>query len=500
MTILGYDLPVRKGSILRAIGGVALASSSAVAGCQGPVQAGFEHAIDGRFAHWPDGDAIEGDAWRLDGDAKLSVPAATGHLVARAGGDQPAGAFTQIPVPPREPLQLALRHRGGAGRLELWLDDGDEPLSADLPPTDSWIDLAADVMASRDGIRLRLLDEPGDDRPLRIDDVRLVEPSVGQVTHEPPIRVLTVVHAENDVGTSDRYWERRGVLADTATLVESFGLRLTVQLSGGYAEWAIWEEDQAFYADLQARGHELGTYVFPVYHEAHLDWEPGNIFDEGMADREWADHTGWVDELIGADANRAVTAYAPMAEMGRLMADNGFELDLASVAVTHEGGSSRESVAWGYLGHHPHHPFRPADTAVEGEEYAGDAEGSYVSIGHAAQVGRGEAHGAPCTVEDYERIFGLLLDRWTAHQLAGGGEGDDRVWVFGLLHNLKQGGAYGDELVELLDHLDQVALSATAENGDPVAVGATASEVLEEFRGWEADHPGDPGFSFTLPP
>ncbi len=498
MTILGYHPPVRKGSIVRAFSALALTSSVALVGCQDPVAAGIEHVMDGRFARWPAGDAVEGDAWRQDGDATLTVPSALGHLVIEAAGGSPAGAVTRVPVPPHRPLQLSLRTRGGPGRLELWLDDSGAPLTTDLPASDRWFDVAADVMATRDGIRLRLLDEPGDGKPLRADDVRLVEPAGGGVAGEPPIRVLLVVHAENDVGTADRYWERRQVLADTADLAEARGLRLTALLSGGYAEWAIWEDDQAFYADLQARGHELGTYVFPVYHQAHLDWEAGNIFDEGMADREWADHAGWVDELVGADANRAVCAYAPMAEMARLMDEHGFDVELASVAVTHEGGNSRESVAWSYLGHHPHHPFRPADTAVEGEEYAGDPEGSYVSIGHAAQVGREEAHGTPCQLADYERIFGLLLDRWTAHQLAE--SDDDRVWVFGVLHNLKQGPAYGDELVQLLDHLDDVALSGTAADGQPVATGATASQVLAEFQTWEADHPGDPGFSFTLPP
>jgi len=477
-----------------------LAAAAGAGGCQDPVEPGIEHVIDGRFARWPGGDATEGDAWRLDGEAELAVPSAEGHLRIRASGDEPAGAVTLVPVPPHEPLRFSMRHRGGAGRLELWLDDGGEPLVAELPPGDRWAELEADLMASRDGVRLRILDDAGDGRALRVDQVRLVEPSAGDRAGEPPIRILVVVHAENDVGTEDRYWDRRQTLAETAELAEAHGLSLTVLISGGYAEWAVWLEDQAFYDDLMARGHELGTYVFPVYHEAHLDWEQGNIFEPGMADREWADHAGWVDQLIGEDANRCVCAYAPAAEMPRLMAEHGFDVDLASVAVNHEDGNSRESVAWGYLGHHPHHPFRPADLAEDGKEYAGDPTAGYVSIGHAPQVGRGDAHGTPSTVEDYQRIFGLLLDRWQAHAAALTGDDGDRVWVFGVLHNLKQGDTLGDDLAEFLDHLDSVALEASTEDGAPVATGATASQVHGEFVAWEADHPGDPGFSFTLPP
>lgn len=491
---------MRKSSIVRAIAPAGLALAAGLAGCQDPVAPGLEHVIDGRFARWPGADAVEGDAWRRDGDAVLKVPAATGHLSIRAAGDSEAGAVSLVPVPPHEALQFSLRHKGGAGRLELWLDDSGEPLVADLPAGDRWAEVAADLMASRDGIRIRLLDQPGDGRALHVDDVRLVEPADGERRAEPPIRILVVIHAENDVGTADRYWARRETLAETADLVESYGLRLTVQLSGGYAEFAVWEEDEAFYADLIQRGHEIGTYVFPVFHEAHLDWEQGNIFDPGMADLQWTDHGGWVDQLIGGGANRTVCAYAPMAAMPRLMEEHGFDVDLASVAVTHEGGNSRESVAWDYLGHHPHHPFRPADLAEEGLEYAGDPDAGYLSIGHAPQVGRGEAHGTPSSGEDYQRIFGLILDRWTAHATADAGDLDDRVWVFGVLHNLKQGETLGDDLVEFLDHLDQVALSATTGGGGPVATGATASELYGEVLQWEVDHPGDPGFSFTLPP
>ena len=466
--------------------------------CEDPVQAGREQVIDGRFARWPD-DGDEADAWRIDGAAELSVPGTVGHLVIRAVADDDAGTATLVPTTPYLPLELSLRHRGGAGRLEIDLDDGGAPLTAELPATDSWIQLRATLRPLRDGIRLRLLDRPGDDRPLRVDDVHLVEPSSGDVAHEPPIRILLVVHAESDIGSPERYWERRETLAGLAELAEAHGLPLTIQLSGAFAEWAIWEDDTGFYGDLLDRGHEIGTYVFPVYHEAHLDWEQGNIFEAGMADREWRDHAGWVDQLVGADVNRTATAYAPMAEMPRLMDEYGFDLDLASVAVTEEGGTSRESVAWGYLGHHPHHPFRPADEAVQGREYAGNPDAGYVSIGHAAQVGRGMAHGTPCGVEDYQRIFGLLLDRWTAHRAAPAGEGDDLVWVFGGLQNLKQTDGYGEDLAELLEHLDQVALGADID-GSRVASGATASDVLEEFEDWEGAHPDAPGFSFTLPP
>ena len=81
--------------------------------------------------------------------------------------------------------------------------------------------------------------------------------------------------------------------------------------------------------------------------------------------------------------------------MPALMAAHGFELDLSSAAINSPGGTSREAVPWHYLGHHPHHPFRPADSARDGSELQGDPPGPYVTITHAAQVGRADAHGAP---------------------------------------------------------------------------------------------------------
>ena len=473
-----------------------LAATLTMAACSDPVPGAREQIVDGRFYHWPDAD--EADAWRLDGDATLR--SRSGALEIRADGDDPAGAVTLVPLVPFEDYRFRFEHKGGAGQVAITYDDLGSRLLVDVPESSGWRREERELIPRRDGVRIRFLDHPGDGDALTIDDVSVVLPSTGAVHHEPPIRILVVAHAETDVLTSDRYWERRGNLERMVEQLESFGLRLTLLVSGPYAEWVIHEEDVAFYAQLQGRGHEIGTYVFPLYWAEPLDWVLGPIFDEGMPDQLFADHRGWVDELIDPADNRIVCAYAPMEQMPQLMVNHGFVMDLASVAVTAEEGSSRESVAWSYLGHHPHHPFRPADRAVEGMELAGDRSAPYVTVGHAAQVGRDEAHGAPCLVEDYERIFEQTLDRWTAHRRAPAAAEEDLVWTFGLLHNLAHGETYNDEFVSLLEILSDRALSVTTEDGDPIATSATASELHAEFVEWEHSHPDQAGFSFTLPP
>ena len=474
---------------------IAVTVAFTMVACGDPVPGAREQIVDGRFSHWPD--AAEADAWRLDGDAILQ--SRSDHLEIHAHGDVSAGAVTLVPLVPDEAYRFRFNHKGGAGQVAITYDDLGSRLLIDVPESREWSAIERDLVPHRDGVRVRFLDHP-DDRTLSIDDVSLVLPSAGSAHHEPPIRILVVAHAETDVITSDRYWERRANLERIAGQLESYGLRLTLLVSGPYAEWAIHEEDVAFYAALQGRGHEIGTYVFPLYWAEPLDWALGPIFDEGMPDLLFSDHRGWVDELVGPPNNRVVCAYSPMEQMPQLMVNHGFVMDLASVAVTTEEGSSRESVAWSYLGHHPHHPFRPADRAVEGMELAGDREAPYVTVGHAAQVGREEAHGAPCLVEDYERIFDQTLDRWTAHRRAPAGDGDDLIWTFGLLHNLAHGETYNDDFVALLESLSDRALNATTEDGDPIATAATASEVYAEFIAWEANHHDAPGFSFTLPP
>jgi hypothetical protein len=466
-------------------------------GCADPIPGRREEVIDGRFARWP-AELDEGDAWRVDGAAELDV--SRGDLSIRSTGADPAGAVTLLPVAPGREVLLTLEHAGGPGRIEVTLDDLGSTTVLDLPGSATAREVSTSLAPQRDGIRLRFLDLPGDDASLRIDRVSVAAHDLGTVYREPPIRILVVTHAETDVLSSERYWERRETIAATADLLEDHDLRLTLLLSGPFAEWALHEGDSAFFTELQQRGHEIGTYVFPLYRVGELFWEVGDIFEPGMADLEWADHRGWVDQLVAPHTNRTVCAYAPMADMATLMADHGFDLDLSSVAVSEPEGASRESVAWDYIGHHPHHPYRPADPAIVGQELAGDPDGSYVTIGHAAQVGRSSAHGAPCGVEDYQRILGQLHDRWTGHQRAPAAADRDRVWVFGVLHNAKQGEAYGDEFADLVDHLASEYLGQATDEGNLVATGATASEVLAEYLGWESEHPDDPGFSFTLPP
>jgi len=463
-----------------------------------PIPGGREQIVDGRFARWPGAGAVEGDAWRSHGGAGLDAVA--GELRVRAPAGGPAGAEILVPVSPGSGHQLSLRHRGGSGRLEVTVDDEGTILAADLPAAADWTRIEASIVPARDGVRVRLLDDGGDGHALRLAGASLARPAVGEVQYEPPIQLLLVVHAATDVGNADRYWQRRDALAEMAEAAEQHGLCLTMMLSGPYAEWAWSLGDHALYADLQDRGHEVGTYVFPLYRAGHLAWEGGDIFDPGMADTQWADHRAMVDQLVPADTNRTVCAYAPMADMAALMQRHGFTLDLSSVAVNEPGGRSRESVAWDYLGHYPHHPYRPADMAVEGEELAADPSTSYVTLGHAAQIGRSEAHGAPCQLADYERILGLLLDRWTAHQRAPAGEIDDLPWVFGAIHSPNQHEQFGEDFHAWLDHLDEVALGQATPEGNVVAEGATAAEVLAAFQRWEYDHPDQTPFSFTLPP
>jgi len=463
-----------------------------------PVPGAIEHVIDGGFDHWPATAAQGGDAWKLQGSATLTVPQSNRRLAIRASGSEAAGTQAHIPVIPGRQLRLTLRHRGGAGRLELDLDDSSDSRVTDLPAADGWTTLETDLTPARDGIALRLLDLPGDNKVLKVDDVSLTESAAGNSRYEPPIRVLLVVHAKSP-NDEETYWQRRSDLDEVVALAESHGLRLTLLLNGPFAEWAANLDDGPYYTSLQERGHEIGTHIEATYHEAHMDWEAADMFAEGMADQEWGDHRRWVDELVDPGQNTTVAAYAPVEQMATLMAGHGFELDLSSAAINTPAGASREAVPWHYLGHHPHHPFRPADSAVDGQELLGDPSAPYISVTHAAQVGRSDAHGAPCYEEDYRRLFQQQLRRWTAHQRVASADGQDQVWVFGILHHLGQHENHAEDLEALLAAVEELALTAITDEGNPVATGATAADVSEEYRQWEIDHPDEPGFSFTLP-
>jgi hypothetical protein len=477
---------------------VALFLIGVITGCPDEIPEGREQVIDGRFSHWPV-DGEQGDAWRAGGDAVLSVAGDDPSLEIEAPGSSHAGAETLVPVIPGETYELSFRHRGGSGRWLRTVDD-DGATTVELPASPSWRKVEHTLTPTRDGVRLQFQDAPHDGDTLELDDVHLAAPTEGPRTEEPPIRVVFVVHAEPDVGDAERYWERRNELAALADLAEGYGLPLTVLLAGPQAEWAVDQDDTAFYVELQQRGHEVGTHTHPVSFIEHNHWEVDDIFADGVAHQQWGDHRAWVDQVVDPATNTTMCGYAPMALLPSLMADHGFSLDLASVAVTSPNGSSREAVAWEYLGHHPHHPYRPADTSVPGEELAGDPAAGYVTVSHAAQVGRALAHGGPALAVDYIRVFDQTVDRWTGHQRTPALAGDDQVWVFGFLHHLGEWDEHGDELENLLQHLHDTALGRSSEEGNVIATGATAREVLLEFERWEQDHPGEAQFSFTVPP
>ncbi|MCK6529297.1 hypothetical protein L6R50_17655 [Myxococcota bacterium] len=494
------NAPARAATILMLAAGAAAGS-----GCRSDVAyEGFEQVIAGDFDLWP-GDLPEGaggEVWTPWNGGALSRigGSANPYLRVDAAGESEGGASCRIPTGPGLTYHFDLLHRGGPGEVRLVPAGGAPAVTVPLPAARGWTAARATFDAPSDGVSLVLVDAPGDDA-LDVDDVSLrLPPSGDGAAAEPPILLVLVVHIEPELDSEEEYGAWLEDLRWLRDAAEARGMKLTVLSSGSFMEWALERGDAPEIAALVDRGHEVGTHAHGVARSAEGRWHPVNIQDPENARAQWGDARAAVDAVVGPERNRSMCAYADQALMPGLMEEFGFTLDVSSVVTPWEEGPSREATGWHWLGHHPHHPFRPVHDGVEGHLLRADPGGPYVSFQHLAQIGQPESHGTPTDLDDYRRQLGYLAERRDSKVAMGGAGGIELPWVFGVLTHL--GVLDGDiesDLVAFLDDLERDWLLAEDEGGGARMRSATAQEVLSAFLSWEAAHPDTNAFSFALP-
>lgn len=474
-------------------------------GCRGDAEyEGFEQVIAGDFDLWP-GDLPEGaggEVWTPWSGGALSriAGSANPYLRVEAAGEAEGGASCRIPTGPGLTYDLDLVYRGGPGEVRLVPAGGAPTSTLALPAAGSWTATRTTFDSPSDGASIILLDAPGDDA-LDVDDVSLrLPPSGDGADVEPPILLVLVVHIEPELDSEEEYGAWLEDLRWLRDAAEARSMKLTVLSSGSFMEWVLERGDAAEIAGLVDGGHEVGTHAHGVARSPEGRWHPVNIQDPENARDQWGHARAAVDAVVGPERNRSMCAYADQALMPDLMAEFGFTMDVSSVVTPWEGGSSREAMGWHWLGHHPHHPFRPVHDGVEGHLLRADPTGPYVSFQHLAQIGQPESHGLPTDLEDYRRQLRYLADRRDSKVAMGGAGGIELPWVFGILtHAGVVGGEIESDLLALLDELEADWLLAEDAGGGARMRSATAQEVLAAFLEWEASHPDTNAFSFALP-
>jgi hypothetical protein len=134
-----------------------------------------------------------------------------------------------------------------------------------------------------------------------------------------PLELVWVIRA-GPLTPDEPYDGVRAQLARLVALCRAVGARATVLVSGDVAEEALARGHVADYTAAIDAGCEVGTYVAAVERAAPRRWRPvtagaasrpGRLgTDPLVATRQWADHAGWVDRLVGSARNRAVEAEA----------------------------------------------------------------------------------------------------------------------------------------------------------------------------------------------
>ncbi|MBN2536808.1 hypothetical protein JXB37_00870 [candidate division WOR-3 bacterium] len=464
--------------------------------------ADFELVIDGGFeepAFYSDHVA---DAWRVHDTITTAVTAVPGRYgsgfsIEALAADSLCGIRTSFATDLGTGYSFKLWHRGGAGRAAI-LEAGTGSFGRVLPlgVDTCWTEYGCGWTATSPGAALFLLDNPGG-HPAQFDDVSFSEPPSGSMTFEPPINIVFVIHVEHGAGPDyDAWMNENEWLKD---ICSRQGFRMTYLTHGAYMEEMLVEGDEDSMQVLIGLGHQVGTHNHNVIRVGPQEWRTveKTIWDSAYA--SWRDNREWIDSVVGAVNNLAVSPVVHLPFEAALMDTFGYPQTVSGAVSTPET-RGREQVGWDFIGHQPFHPFRPGASEVEGEQWLEDVGAGFVNIEHYAQVGHAMAHGFPCQVDDLKRFFRHIYKQWLSKESNPEPNGDDKVWTYGFLTHL------GTNPIEiklkvdsLMTWLNDSFVGKATPRGNLVARTATVQQVHEEFQGWQSQHPGETSFSFLYP-
>ena len=464
--------------------------------------AGFELVIDGGFEE-PSvyGDHVS-DAWRVHDTLTASVSSVTGRsgtafAVAALADDSLCGIRTSFATEPGTEYTLKLWHRGGAGRAAM-LEAGAGSFGkvVALGPDPSWTECSCNWTASSPGLAVFLFDDWGGSSS-QFDDVSFSEPASGTTTFEPPINVLFLVHVEGSAGADYDAWmlENRWLKG----LCAQRGFKLTYLSHGAYMEDVTFCGDRDSILEFIGLGHQVGTHNHGKVRLAPRLWRVADYTFWDTARISWGQNREWVDSVVGAQNNRAVCAAVHLPYEAALMDSFQYSQTVGPSASV-PGTRGREQVGWDFVGHQPHHPYRPGASAVEGEQWLEDVTAGFVNVDNYAQVGLATALGFPCEVRDFKRFFRHLYQQWLSKESNPEPAGDDKVWTFGFLTHLGANTpAVRSKVDSVMTWLNDSFIGKPTPRGNVVARCATRQLVQDEFMLWAEQHPGAVSFSFKYP-
>ncbi len=466
------------------------------------IGAGYELVINGDFEAWYFSKDHISDAWRKVDTLTVSVESTLGYTgygvkVRALTPGNLSGIRTNFATAPGEQYEIRLKHKGGEARLAILpARRGNFEVLLNLNYDRNWTDYLLNWQATSEAVSLYLLDNY-DTATAHFDDISCKEIISGNQTYEPPINIIFVIHVEGSAGPRYQIW----MLENTwlKQICRNKGFKLTYLTHGAYMEDIIVNRDQDSILDFINQGHQVGTHNHGVIRIGPQTWRSANQRNWDTAYLSWYQNRLWVDSLIGANNNQAMCAGVHLPFEQNLMDTFNLPMGISSGAGI-PGEISREAYGFDAIGHHPHHPWRPSASIVNGEQFLEDLQGRFVNFEHYAQVGSEFGHGFPNRVEDIKRFFRYIYKQWLSKESTPEPEGRDKVWVFGFLTHLGNNPPETRLKIDsIMTWLNDSFVGRYTPRGNLIARTATVAEVYNEYLIWEANHPGLSSFSFKMP-
>lgn len=307
-----------------------------------------------------------------------------------------------------------------------------------------------------------------------------------------PINVAFVVFAEN-VRTVEELDQQLEQLSRLKAIADSFSSKLTVLVSGPFADRAVSEGQQSVFTDLISAGHEVGTYVIPFCRISSNVWTDvrsqipnfpsATPRNDGLLSRAWTENTAAVNSLIGSVNNKTVHSTHFLLQLEEtLLTVNGFSTSFAT----------RKNKGLEYIGHPVEHPFRPTIVTTAGLELKENTGNQFVFVDGFTEV---SDYNDPFSCPDLRanaiaRSFEDSYKRWI-------GTVDNRVWSFAFSASLNAV-TTTDEIKQVLNTISGYIGRVTSPANELIAQFSTIQGITNRFYNWQAANPpGTSSFSFV---
>ena len=312
----------------------------------------------------------------------------------------------------------------------------------------------------------------------------------------PPIYITINAHGHNygiqaettnfEQQKEKIYTKHKNEIIWLAQMAEDFDAKMNYQLNGEYIRDARLANDLDHLIKIHNKGHHVGGVH---YHRYNLKdntefWEPFNSTDdESKSESTYNNHVGEVNKALASFGSKVIRVDSAV---GGIDDNNEYHSDNISILPS---GESFSYTKWNIK---PWNPFRRKEGTVTTE----DLSVYPVSVASIGQVGKSAPsglHSVYAKVSQLKRHFLMLLAEWREHERNGE---QPKIWSFGIMTHPDQNENHHDHMIELLTFFKSFSDMKTS-NGNQIVKFVTDKELVEIYKEWEENYPGESSFTFN---